>query len=95
METQKELANGQLWFKAEDDIPNVDKKLFALQNLCTDCKVCEVACSLIHSPDHLPWKPFVLAGNGSDSFQHLLNSLALLSSEASKCEIERTSGIDQ
>ena len=32
-------------------IPNVDKKLFALSNLCTDCKVCEVACSLIHSPD--------------------------------------------
>ena len=48
---QKELVHGEVWFKAGDIIPNVDKKLFALQNLCTDCKVCEVACSLIHSPD--------------------------------------------
>jgi len=48
---QKELVNGELWFKLGEDIPNVDKKLFALQNLCTDCRVCEVACSLIHSPD--------------------------------------------
>ncbi len=28
---QKELANGELWFKLGEDIPNVDKKLFALQ----------------------------------------------------------------
>jgi len=49
--TQKELANGKLWFNPGDEIPNVPKKLFALQNLCTDCKICEVACSLIHSPD--------------------------------------------
>lgn len=48
---QKEIANGQLWFKPGEEIANVPKKLFALQNLCTDCKVCEVACSLIHSPD--------------------------------------------
>jgi anaerobic carbon-monoxide dehydrogenase iron sulfur subunit len=52
METpQKELVNGETWFKVGDLIPNVDKKLFALSNLCTDCKICEVACSLIHSPD--------------------------------------------
>lgn len=48
---QKELVTGQQWFAHGDDIPNVATKLFALQNLCTDCKVCEVACSLIHSPD--------------------------------------------
>lgn len=48
---QKELANGKLWFKPGEEIPNVNTKLFALQNLCTDCKICEVSCSLIHSPD--------------------------------------------
>jgi Fe-S-cluster-containing hydrogenase component 2 len=48
---QKELANGKLWFNPGEEIPNVNTKLFALQNLCTDCKICEVSCSLIHSPD--------------------------------------------
>lgn len=47
----KELVTGQQWFQPGDDIPNVPKKLFALQNLCTDCKICEVSCSLIHAPN--------------------------------------------
>jgi len=50
MANQKELTNGRVWFAAGEDVPNVEKKLFALQNLCTDCKICEIACSLIHSP---------------------------------------------
>ena len=48
---QKELVNGEVWYQPGDDVPNVPTKLFALQNLCTDCKMCEVACSLIHSPE--------------------------------------------
>ena len=48
---QKELANGEVWYQPGEKVPNVNKKLFALQNLCTDCKICEVACSLIHSPE--------------------------------------------
>ena len=47
---QKELVNGEVWYQPGDEVPNVPTKLFALQNLCTDCKMCEVACSLIHSP---------------------------------------------
>ena len=42
---QKELVNGEVWYSPGDDVPNVPTKLFALQNLCTDCKMCEVACS--------------------------------------------------
>ena len=54
---QKELVTGQQWFPHGDEIPNVATKLFALQNLCTDCKICEVACSLIHSPNSIPpWR---------------------------------------
>lgn len=48
---QMEIANGQLWFQPGEDIPNIDKKLFALKNLCTDCKICEMACSLAHSAE--------------------------------------------
>ncbi len=48
---QKEMAAGKLWFGRGEKIPNVSKKLFALQNLCTDCKICEVACSLVHSEE--------------------------------------------
>ncbi len=47
----KELVNGEVWYQPDEDVPNVPTKLFALQNLCTDCKMCEVACSLIHSAD--------------------------------------------
>lgn len=49
--SQKEMANGEVWYQPGEKVPNVNKKLFALQNLCTDCKICEVACSLIHSPE--------------------------------------------
>lgn len=48
---QKELTNGEVWYQPGEKVPNVGQKLFALQNLCTDCKICEVACSLIHSPE--------------------------------------------
>ena len=49
-EFQKELVTGEAWYEPGQDIPNVGKKLFALRNQCTECNVCEVACSLIHSP---------------------------------------------
>ena len=48
--TQKELANGRVRYQSGDSIPNVREKLWALRNQCTDCKICEVACSLTHSP---------------------------------------------
>lgn len=48
---QKELVTGAVWYEAGAEIPDVDQKLYALQNQCTDCNVCEVACSLVHSPD--------------------------------------------
>src|SRR3972149_4976553 len=47
--SQKELAHGKLSLEPGQKVPGVRKKLFALQNLCTDCRVCEVACSLVHS----------------------------------------------
>ena len=43
---QKELVTGAIWYEAGADIPDVEQKLYALQNQCTDCNVCEVACSL-------------------------------------------------
>ncbi len=48
---QKELVTGTRWYARGADIPDVETRLFALQNQCTDCNVCEVACSLVHSPD--------------------------------------------
>jgi anaerobic carbon-monoxide dehydrogenase iron sulfur subunit len=67
---QRELVNGKAWYRPGDEIPGVGKKLFALRNQCTDCNVCETACSLVHSPggeinpqlsrvqiDHAPHKP--------------------------------------
>ncbi len=48
---QKELVTGATRYAAGEDIPNVATKLFALRNQCTECNVCEVACSLAHSPD--------------------------------------------
>ncbi|MGR9089252.1 MAG: hypothetical protein ACU85U_01580, partial [Gammaproteobacteria bacterium] len=48
---QKELATGEAWYEPGDEISNVGVKLFALRNQCTECNVCEVACSLVHSPD--------------------------------------------
>ncbi|HJP37120.1 MAG TPA: 4Fe-4S dicluster domain-containing protein [Gammaproteobacteria bacterium] len=47
---QKELVSGETWYETGEEIPNVRKKLFALRNQCTECNVCEVACSLVHSP---------------------------------------------
>jgi Fe-S-cluster-containing hydrogenase component 2 len=47
--SQKELASGKVRFGPGEQVPNVQRKLFALQNLCTDCRICEVACALIHS----------------------------------------------
>lgn len=48
---QRELVTGQRQYAPGEAIPNVSKKLFALRNQCTECNVCEVACSLAHSPD--------------------------------------------
>jgi len=48
---QKELVTGEQWFERGAEIPDVEVKLFALQNQCTDCNVCEIACSLVHSPE--------------------------------------------
>ncbi len=48
---QKEITNGVARFASEEKIANVSRKLHALQNQCTDCNICEVACSLIHSPE--------------------------------------------
>jgi len=48
---QKELVTGATRYAAGENIPNVATKLFALRNQCTECNVCEVACSLAHSPD--------------------------------------------
>jgi Fe-S-cluster-containing dehydrogenase component len=48
---QKELVTGAVWHPAGAEIPDVDEKLYALSNQCTDCNICEVACSLVHSPD--------------------------------------------
>jgi carbon-monoxide dehydrogenase iron sulfur subunit len=47
---QKELVTGQAWYERGAEIPDVDEKLYALANQCTDCNICEVACSLVHSP---------------------------------------------
>lgn len=49
--TQKELANGGVRYQPGEQVPNVEQKLWALRNQCTDCKICETVCSLIHSPD--------------------------------------------
>jgi Fe-S-cluster-containing dehydrogenase component len=48
---QKELVTGQQWYASGAEIPDVDQKLYALQNQCTDCNICEIACSLVHSPE--------------------------------------------
>jgi len=48
---QKELVTGEQWFDKGAEVPDVEQKLFALTNQCTDCNVCEIACSLVHSPD--------------------------------------------
>jgi Fe-S-cluster-containing dehydrogenase component len=48
---QKELVTGVERHPLDADVPNVVEKLFALKNQCTECNVCEVACSLVHSPD--------------------------------------------
>ena len=48
---QKEMATGMDRFAEDEEIPNVVEKLFALRNQCTECNVCEVACSLVHSND--------------------------------------------
>ena len=50
---QKELVTGAVWHARGEDIPDVEEKLYALSNQCTDCNICEVACSLVHSPDNL------------------------------------------
>ncbi|MEQ8231387.1 MAG: 4Fe-4S dicluster domain-containing protein [Gammaproteobacteria bacterium] len=48
---QKELVTGRVDYPHGAEVPNVVEKLFALRNQCTECNVCEVACSLVHSPD--------------------------------------------
>ena len=48
---QTELVTGAERYAPGEDVPNVGRKLFALRNQCTECNVCEVACSLVHSPD--------------------------------------------
>jgi carbon-monoxide dehydrogenase iron sulfur subunit len=48
---QKELVTGSTRFALGAEVPNVDQKLFALRNQCTECNVCEIACALVHSPD--------------------------------------------
>ena len=50
---QKELVTGAVWYERGTEIPDVEEKLYALSNQCTDCNICEVACSLVHSPDNL------------------------------------------
>ncbi|MEM7540339.1 MAG: 4Fe-4S dicluster domain-containing protein [Pseudomonadota bacterium] len=74
---QKELVTGREYYDPGADVPNVGKKLFALRNQCTECNVCEVACSLVHSPegeinpnlsrvriDHAPHKPSRVSPHG-------------------------------
>ena len=76
-EFQKELVTGEKWYLPGEDVPNVSKKLYALRNQCTECNVCEVACSLVHSPtneinpqlsrikiDHSPSKPSKINPDG-------------------------------
>ena len=48
---QKELVTGVERYPLDAEVPNVVEKLFSLRNQCTECNVCEVACSLVHSPD--------------------------------------------
>jgi carbon-monoxide dehydrogenase iron sulfur subunit len=48
---QKELVTGSIRYAPGAEVPNVDHKLFALRNQCTECNVCEIACALVHSPD--------------------------------------------
>ena len=48
---QIEMVTGAIWYAAGSEIPDVEQKLYALSNQCTDCNICEVACSLVHSPD--------------------------------------------
>ena len=50
---QKEMVTGAVWYERGTEIPDVEEKLYALSNQCTDCNICEVACSLVHSPDNL------------------------------------------
>ena len=50
---KEEITNGRLAVGDNEKIRNVTKKLFALKNLCTACRVCEMTCSLIHSADNL------------------------------------------
>lgn len=47
---QDELVTGVAWYPRGAEIPDVEHRLYALSNQCTDCNVCEVACSLVHSP---------------------------------------------
>ena len=47
---QIEMVTGAIWYAAGSEIPDVEQKLYALSNQCTDCNICEVACSLVHSP---------------------------------------------
>ena len=76
-EFQKEMVTGETWFEPGADIPNVSTKLFSIRNQCTECNVCEVACSLVHSPtneinpqlsririDHAPEKPSKINAEG-------------------------------
>jgi anaerobic carbon-monoxide dehydrogenase iron sulfur subunit len=48
---QRELVTGRYVPAQDEEVANVTTKLFALRNQCTECNVCEVACSLVHSPD--------------------------------------------
>ena len=74
---QKELVTGDVRYARGEDVPNVTQKLFALRNQCTECNVCEIACSLVHSPDgevnpalsririeHAPTKPSRVNSDG-------------------------------
>lgn len=48
-----ELTNGRDVVHDGEKIPNVTKKLFAMKNLCTECRACEMTCSLVHAQDNL------------------------------------------
>jgi len=74
---QKELVTGVERYPLDAEVPNVVEKLFSLRNQCTECNVCEVACSLVHSPDgtvnpqyarlkinHAPAKPSKVSPGG-------------------------------
>jgi len=76
-QVQKELVTGAVRYHSGEAVPNVTEKLFALRNQCTECNVCELACSLVHSPDgevnpalaririeHAPTKPSRVNSDG-------------------------------